>query len=162
VANSNPTRRFAGDHGSMLMLMPAAVLIMVVLAAITGDLTHVHIAQRDLIGVANSVANDAVTYGLDENEMRNPNSPAGDYPITPGRVQIAITASLDRHESSARDYRLDAAAGNGGFTIGVAPDGSPMVTVHLIGTVEHVFAPALDGSTPATIRATASARAARN
>lgn len=54
-----------GERGSALVLMPAAVLVLVVLAAICVDLTAVHLGQRDLVVAAQAAANDAVAAGFD-------------------------------------------------------------------------------------------------
>jgi hypothetical protein len=58
------------DRGSVLILMPAAVLIVLLLGAIAVDLTVVHLRQRAAVSAAASAANDAVTYGLDQSALR--------------------------------------------------------------------------------------------
>ena len=70
--------RFAGsghmltaDDGSALILMPAAVLVVMVLAAITMDLSLVHLGRRETIAAAEAAANDAATFGLDERAYRS-------------------------------------------------------------------------------------------
>jgi hypothetical protein len=79
-----------GDRGSALMLMPAGVLVMLVLAAITMDLGLVHLARRDAIAAAEAAANDASTFGLDERAYRRGDS----YTLDPERVRAAVNDSL--------------------------------------------------------------------
>lgn len=78
------------DRGSALMLMPAAVLIVMVLAAITMDLSLVHLGRRELVAAAEAAANDATTYGLDESAYRR----GGGYTIDPLRAHAAVMQAL--------------------------------------------------------------------
>ena len=124
-----PRRR--RDHGSVLMLMPAAVLIVLVLGAITVDLTVVRLGQRELIAAAGDAANDAATYGLDESALR-----AGrGYAIDAARAEAAVLASLD-----AKGL-LDRLAAPPAVTI----DDDGTVEVRLVRAVPYVFAKALPG-----------------
>ena len=83
-------RRPSRDRGSVLMLMPAAVLIVMVLGAIAVDLTAVRLGQRELIAAAGDAANDAVTIGLDEAALR-----AGEgYRIDAARAEGAVLDAL--------------------------------------------------------------------
>ena len=127
-------RRLRGDAGSSLMLMPAAVLVVLVLGAIAADLSQLHNAKRGLIGVANSVANDAVTYGLDVSSLRG--GSADEFPLDESRVNTAIAASLREHASPTRRYQLvDTDIDRVNRT----------VTVTLAGPVDWIFARALPG-----------------
>ena len=60
------TRRPDGQRGSTLLLFPAALLIMVALAAITVDSAVAFLAQRELANATAAAANDAATRGLSE------------------------------------------------------------------------------------------------
>ncbi len=133
------------DRGSVLMLMPAAVLIVLVLGAITVDLTVVRLGQRELIAAAGDAANDAATFGLDESALR-----AGrGYVIDARRAELAAVASLD-----AKGL-LDRLAAPPAVTI--ADDGT--VEVRLVRDVPYVFARALPGiDDRTTVRGTAAAR----
>ena len=53
-------RRWRGEDGNTLVLMPAAVLILLVLASLAFDAAVVHLQQRRLSDLAASLANDAV------------------------------------------------------------------------------------------------------
>lgn len=123
--------RDRSDRGSALMLMPAAVLVMLVLGAITVDLAVVRLGQRELIAAATDAANDAATVGLDQGELR-----AGrGYVLDPARAEAAVLASLD-----AKGL-LDRLAAPPEVT--VTADGT--VEVRLVRRVPHVFAKALPG-----------------
>jgi Flp pilus assembly protein TadG len=83
-------RRLTGTRGSVLILMPVAVLIVLLLGAIAVDLTVVHLRQQQAVDAAASAANDAVTLGLDESALR-----AGrGYRLDPERVRRAVDESL--------------------------------------------------------------------
>lgn len=142
-----PTRHRA-DRGSVLMLMPAAVLIVLVLGAIAVDLSLVHLARNDLVHAAGGAANDAVTYGLDEDAWRR-----GDgYVLDPARVDEAVTRSL-----AARGL-LDRLAG----PPIVRASGPTEITVELAVPVDYIFAKALPGGPRRTVvHAAATATVAR-
>lgn len=124
--------RFRGENGTVLMLMPVAVLIMFVLGAITVDLTAVRAGQQDLIAAATDAANDAATAGLDESALR-----AGrGYQLDPARVWLVAVDVL------ATKGILDNLTS--GPDVSINPDGS--VTVSLSKRVPHVFARALPGA----------------
>ncbi len=79
------------DRASTLLFFPAALLVMVVLAAITVDFARLHLAQRQVEDLAAATANDAVTVGLDVGGMR-----AGDdYRLAPGRVGAVAATHAD-------------------------------------------------------------------
>lgn len=54
------SERLAAEDGNTLVLMPAAVLVLLVLAAIAFDAAVVHLQQRRLADLAASLANDAI------------------------------------------------------------------------------------------------------
>lgn len=142
-------RRTGGpdDRGSVLMLMPAAFMVLLVLGAIAVDLTAIRVGQRSVLSSATDAANDAVTVGLDETAYR---SGLG-YRLDPQRVREAVYAAL---YAKGLLNRLTAAP-----TIVIHPDQS--VTVRLESRVEHIFARALPGiSDPVPVHAEATARVA--
>lgn len=140
-------RRTPDDRGSVLMLMPAAFLILLVLGAIAVDLTAVRVGQRSLLSSATDAANDAVTVGLDEDAYR-----AGSgYRLDPGKVRESVYAVLF---AKGILHRLTSAP-----IITIHPDSS--VTVELRGKVDHIFGRALPAaSDPVPVRALATARIA--
>jgi len=75
------------------MLMPAAVLVLIVLAAIAFDFSHLYLAKRDLASLADAAANNAVTYGVDQASIRR-----GDgYALDPDLVEQSVAASVAVH-----------------------------------------------------------------
>lgn len=137
--------RAGRDTGSTLMLMPAAVLVVLVLAAIAVDLSAVQLGRRELVHAAASAANDAVGAGLDEDRLRRGEG----YRLDRRRVERAVIESL------AAQRVLDDLTAPPAVTI----DGAT-VTVTLQGRVGHVFARALPGAPDHTsVRARASASA---
>src|SRR5437773_1504898 len=57
-----PSRR---ERGSVLMLMPAAVLVFLILGALAVDYGGVFVTHRDLANAAAAAANDAATRSID-------------------------------------------------------------------------------------------------
>lgn len=86
----------ADDRASTLLLFPAALLIVVVLAAVTVDLARLHLARRDLDDLAAAIGNDVTTLGIDETELRR----TGAYRLDPALVGALVT-------SAARTRRSD-------------------------------------------------------
>lgn len=127
-----PRNRCRGDRGTVLLLMPVAVLIMFVLGAITVDLTAVRAGRQDLLAAATDAANDAATAGLDEAAVR-----AGlGYRLDPARVWFVAIEVL-----AAKGILDDL---EGGPDVSIGPDGS--VTVALQRRIPHLFARALPGA----------------
>jgi hypothetical protein len=124
--------RARGECGTVLMLMPVAVLIMFVLAAITVDLTAVRAGQQDLLAAATDAANDAATAGLDEAALRSGRG----FVLDPSRVWLVAVDAL------ATRGILDNLSSGPDVTIN--QDGS--VTVSLSKRVPHLFARALPGA----------------
>lgn len=79
------------DRASTLLFFPAALLVMVVLAAITVDFARLHLVQRQVDDIAAATANDAVTVGLDVGGLRS----GDDYRLAPGRVRAVAGAHAD-------------------------------------------------------------------
>jgi Flp pilus assembly protein TadG len=126
------------------MLMPAAVLVLLVLGAITFDYAHLYLAKRDLQAAAESAANDAVTFGIDQAAVRR-----GDgVHLDPDRVARAVDASLAAH---GEGLHLTAPPE-------VEPIGPTQVRVTVAGEVDFLFVGAVPGAARSTVvRASASA-----
>lgn len=74
----------------MLMLMPAAVLIIIVLGALALDRAIVFGEQRELVQAAQAAANDAVAAGIDIDATR-----AGSELVhAPGRIDDAVALTV--------------------------------------------------------------------
>jgi hypothetical protein len=121
------------------MLMPAGVLILVVLAAITVDSARSFQAQRELADVASSLANDLATEALVLDDEQ--------FSIT-GRIR------LDERRAEDLAHRIVAARPDDDLgalrvvsvTVSDPPPGqAPVVTVVLAATVDTIFARAVPG-----------------
>jgi len=134
----------SGDRGSSLLLFPAAVLIVLVLGAIAVDLSAVHLAKREVLDLAASVANDAVTAGLDQGRFRS----TGEYVIDPALATEAVERAVAANEPDGRTTIVNVVVG----------PGADQVTVELAAPADPVFARALPGG-PRTTTVTGSATA---
>lgn len=113
-------------RGSVLMLMPAAVLIVLLLGAIAVDSAVVYLAQRQAHNVAFDAANDAAGAGFDRETARR----TGEIRYEPDRVRSIAADAVAA--SALSDVTL--------IDVVVGADGVVAVTVEV--EVEHVFAPA--------------------
>jgi hypothetical protein len=78
-------RRSPDERGSVLMLVPAGVLIVFVLASIAVDMSLVHLRKRQAFDLASAAANDAATAGADQAALRS-----GSYLIEPGSARTVV------------------------------------------------------------------------
>jgi len=113
------------------MLMPAAVLVLIMLAGIAFDYSHLYLAKRDLASLADSAANNAVTYGVDQASIRR-----GDgYALDPDLVERSVVASVSVH---SRDLHLVAEPEVEMLT-------PTQVRVTLVARIDFVFTKAVPG-----------------
>ncbi len=132
------------DRGSALMLMPAGLLIVLVLASIAIDMTVVHLRQRQAMDVAASAANDAVTAGADPSGLRS-----GVYRVDPAAARRVVQRAV-----AASDLASHLAAAP---RVSVTGD---TVAVRLTVKADYIFTAALPGAPGSTtVTATASATA---
>lgn len=137
-------RQATGDRGSALMLLPAGVLVVLVLASIAVDMALVQMRQRQAFDLAASAANDAATAGVDLNSVR-----AGTYVLDPA----ATAASVERSVAASQLAQYLAGAPD----VEVTPD---TVSVTITLTADYLFAGVVPGAADAaTVTATASATA---
>ena len=134
------------EQGSVLMLMPAAVLIVLLLGSIAVDFSIVFMAERELVSAAAAAANDAATAGVDQEVLRT----TGNFVLDPAAVERVVGESL-----AARDSRL-----LDGADWDVAVVGN-QVRVTVVSRAPYLFAKAIPGAADdAEVSATASADAA--
>ena len=139
----------ARERGSVLMLMPAAVLVLLVLGAIAVDSAVVFLAQRELSNAAAGAANDAATRAIDEASFYGEGVVVLDADTARRVAEQALRVRVPRY---VEDARVDVAVASG----------EPTVTVRIDADVEYIFAKALPGVRHrAHVRATASATARR-
>lgn len=131
------------DRGSVLMLMPAGVLVVLLLGAIAFDLSLVFLRQRQTSSVAVDVANDLATAALDEAAFRAD----GRFRLDPERAE-----ELGRALVGSSDLGEDV------VDVEVAVVGLDTVEVRVVVQVDYVFAKAIPGATDGTtVTATATA-----
>ena len=132
-------------RGSVLLLAPAGVLVVMVLGAITVDSAVVFLGQRQLADAATAAANDAVTTLLDEPAVRAGSS----YRLDLRDAERHVRTWLAVHD-------LPVTVSDVSITLA----GPAAIEVRLTGTVDYVFARALPGGpdqAEVTARATAEA-----
>jgi Flp pilus assembly protein TadG len=116
------------DRGSVLLLVPAAVLVLVVLGAIAVDSAVAFLGQREVSNAAAAAANDAATAALSDRLFY---SDAGALAIDPVRARVvarrAVAARLSR---GVEVVAVDVEVGAGG----------EQVCVTVRGRVPYVFA----------------------
>jgi hypothetical protein len=82
------------DRGSILMLMPAGLLIVLVLASIAVDMSLVHLRKRQAFELAAAAANDAATAGVDLGRLRTTH----DYVLDPERARAVVEDAVAASE----------------------------------------------------------------
>ena len=119
-----------GERGSVLMLLPAAVLVFVILGALAVDYGSVWADQRELANAAEAAANDAATRAVDvEHWYRT------------AEVRLVAARAWTVAEASVRAKGLDRLDAE---VIDVQVDGD-RVTVTVRGRAHHLFAKAVPG-----------------
>ena len=130
------------ERGSVLLLMPAAVLIVIVLGAIAVDATVVFLGEREASSLATAAANDAAT-AIDDAVLRD----GGGFVLDEDRAR-RVAASAVAGTSSGLD----------GLSVEVTfptVAGEPAVRVVVRGEVDRILTP---GSVTVSAAATAVAR----
>jgi Flp pilus assembly protein TadG len=142
-----PMRSTAGERGSALLLAPAGLLILLLLAALCFDLSLGFQRKRQLVELADSAANDAVTYGLDDARLRA----GGAYCLAADRVARSVAATVASSGLGARVLAL-------GLGDGDSTGCAQRVAVTLEATSPYPFGAAVPGHPKElTVRATSRA-----
>jgi hypothetical protein len=132
------------DDGSIALLLPAAVLVLLVLGAIAVDLALVQGGQRRLVDLAGTVATDAVGQ-VDVDAAFATGQLAVDVAAAQGHADRAAAVAV------AGDARLDTAT----CLVTVEAD---EVVVRCDGSVGPLLGAGLPGAGPRTVSATDRAR----
>lgn len=122
-------------RGSVLMLMPAGVLVVLLLGAISFDLSLVFLRQRQASSVAVDVANDLASAAFDEDRYRS----TGEFTLDPARAD-----DLGATFVAATDLAGDVVA------VDVEVLAADVVRVTLTVRVDYVFAKAIPGAAEGT------------
>ncbi|HVE47909.1 MAG TPA: hypothetical protein VNA57_14330 [Acidimicrobiales bacterium] len=145
IAGRSRTCNRYDKEGSVLLLVPAGVLVLIILGAIAVDLAIAFLGQRELSSLAAAVANDAATAAIsDERFYRgagggDDGSGAGDIEIDPVAAQRLAQDAADRR----------APRGLSNIEVDARAEGR-QVCVRLRGDVAYVFARAVPGAADKT------------
>ena len=122
-----------GERGSVLMLVPAGVLVLVVLGALAVDAAVAFLGQREVSDAAAAAANDAATYAI-ANRAFYAGARPGTVVIDPAAARDAAEQALARRGMRGVSLtRLD---------VRVA---GARVCVSIGARVDYVFARAVPG-----------------
>jgi hypothetical protein len=137
--------RRASDRASVLMLMPAGVLIVLMLAAIAVDLSLVFLRQRQASALAADIANDLATAALDVEGLRQ----GGTFELDPTRAR-----RLGEELAESSDL-ADELVG-----VDVTVIDATTVTVTIRAAVDYLYTSIIPGASDSTeVQATATATA---
>ena len=128
-------RRSADERGSVLMLVPAGVLIVFVLASIAVDMSLVHLRKRQAFDLASAAANDAATAGADQAALRS-----GSYVIEPDSARAVVDDVVGASELASH---LAAPP-----SVTVTAEG---VSVELALEADYIFAGVVPGAPDGTV-----------
>lgn len=120
------------ERGSVLLLVPAGVLVLVVLGAVALDFALAFLGQRELSSAAAAAANDVAAAAV---------SDAAFYGGGAGSVELDL-AQAERVATEA--VRRRASSGVEVTAVSVRVDG-PHACVEVVGRVAYLFAPVVAG-----------------
>lgn len=140
-----------GERGSALLLFPAALLIMVALAAMTVDSSVAFLAQRELANATAAAANDAATEAISEQAFYQ-----GDVILlSQSAVAAVAVARVQQLVDQNRHHNLVVQAS----AVVPAPGCAWTVQVTASSRVDEIFAKALPGASGSVaVRAQSTAR----
>lgn len=125
------------DRGSVLMLVPAAVLVLIVLGAMAVDSAVAFMAQRELTSAAAAAANDAAGASVSDNAFYRASGGEPDQIVLDAtRARDLVAVALAERQTS-------------GVTLLGPPDvrtDLDTVCVTLTGRVDSIFARAIPGA----------------
>lgn len=133
--SSELVRRLRGEHGNTLLLMPAAVLVLFLLAAIAVDSAVLFLGQRRVADLAASVAQDAVA-AIDEARFYE------------GELVLVESDATRRGRTLAANLPRDDALIDPSCTVttGRDDDLDPTASARCTARVRFVFAPTIPGA----------------
>lgn len=128
-------RRAGRERGSVLMLVPAGVLVLFVLGSIAVDSSIAFLAQRELTSAAAAAANDAAGAALSDESFYRGGGEPGRIVLDEAAAREIAAASFD-----ARELR---GVTDTDTAVVVAVD---QVCVTVTGRVDYIFAKAIPGA----------------
>jgi Flp pilus assembly protein TadG len=139
------------ERGSTLLLFPAAVLIMVALAAITVDSAIGFLAQRELVNATAAAANDAATEALSDTSFYQGNRVELSASAVEGVAVDRVRRLIDQGRHHGLAVQAEAVPPSG-------PGCAWTVRVSASSRVDELFGRAMPGSSgEVAVRATSEA-----
>ncbi len=132
--------RSSHERGQSLLLLPAGFLIVLLLGSLVLEAAALHLRQRQLDDLADSIANDAAAYGFDIEAFRR----TGQVAIDPDRAEGVIEAAISI--SSLPDARTE--------SFRVVTGVEPGVEIELAVRHDYLIGGLLLGGAPETLTAT--------
>lgn len=126
------------ERGSVLLLVPAGVLVLVVLGAVAVDFALAFLGQRELTGAAAAAANDAATAGLSDAAFYG--SDQGPVVLDAARAERVAAAAVQARRPRGVEVT----------SVAVRVEG-PLVCVAVVGRVPYLFAPVVPGTSGAAV-----------
>ncbi|MET0728591.1 MAG: hypothetical protein ABWZ76_09880 [Acidimicrobiales bacterium] len=123
------------SKGSVLMLMPAGVLVVLLLGAISFDLSLLFLRQRQTSSVAIDVANDLASIAIDEAAFRA----TGSFILDPDRADPLGRSLVDQSDLAGDVVDVE-----------IAVLDPTTVEVTLTVEVDYVFAKSIPGAADGT------------
>ncbi len=120
------------DRGQTLLLAPIGLIIVIFLGGTTLEVGAMHLRQRQLDDLADSIANDAATVGFDIDTFRE----TGELSIDPGAANTVVGGSI-------AISNLPEARSTG---VRVTPGPEPSATIVLTYTHEFILGRAILGA----------------
>lgn len=148
---ADSTNRRVDERASVLMLVPAGLLVLILLAAIAVDSSIAFMARRELDNVAASAANDAVTRAISEQALQQ-QRPGDISTVAPteSAVRAAVEQAFASHEWNGVAAQLEE------VSLNAAGD---TVTVTSRAEAPYIFSSAIPGvSDHAVVRSQVSAQ----
>lgn len=127
------------QRGSVLMLFPAAVLVMLVLAAIVIDYGFVRVRALELRAVAASAAND-VLGAVDTDALRSTGMISFDLDIAADLARTAVEAGPLPHATVENITISDASGGRWEIAVTLSVDIDPVIAPALPGGYHNLQA----------------------
>lgn len=142
----NLDARGTRQRGSVLLLVPAGVLVLIILGAISVDFAIAFSRQRELSSLAAAVANDAATAALSDERFYRGSATDAEGPAGGSDLEIdPVAARRMAQEAVARR----APRGISNISVDALTAGR-QVCVRIRGDVEYVFSRALPGAADGT------------
>lgn len=131
------------ERGQALLLMPAGFLIVIVLLSLVIEAGAMHLHKRQLVDLADSIANDAASYGFDIDNFRA----TGDIAIDPAAAASIVNSSIAISELPTTSV----------VQVRVTAGPEPTVEIDLSYVHEYVVAGSLVGGSDQILNATGQA-----